>query len=210
MIHAKENGGDLGAKYKECLEIADKALEDRALAEEIVEKGFGHCAAVKAVCERYKTSPGDAGQSSLLVIGALAVAPSVAVAAVYGPQPSAKMAMAMVAGLCLSAGYYYFGRKGGGEPTGASQGKTAKEIAQGLVKSLDAAPDWPDFGKQWAKGCLAKGDAGIEEAVQGIVGDYFNVHGLKYIRSELRAEIADECKAASFGDIFREKAAQLD
>ena len=53
LIRAKEYAGNLSPKYKECLEIADRALADRALAEEIVQKGFGQCDAVKAVCKKH-------------------------------------------------------------------------------------------------------------------------------------------------------------
>lgn len=41
LIHAKENAGNLSPKYKECLEIADRALADRALAEEVSREPMG-------------------------------------------------------------------------------------------------------------------------------------------------------------------------
>lgn len=61
-------GGGLGAKYTACLAIADRALEDRSLAEEIVAKGFRFCDAVNTVCEKFRPADavgehGEVGQS---------------------------------------------------------------------------------------------------------------------------------------------------
>jgi hypothetical protein len=154
LMHAKENAGDLGPKYKECLEIADKALKDRALAEEIVQKGFGHCEAVKAICEKYKTEVSR-------------------------------------------------------EPTGPSAGKTAKEIGAMCVTSMGEMHTWPGAFKEWAKGCAGKGDAGVKEALGGVVTDGYNVRGLQYIRDELRRDIAAEMMAAGFAEAFLENVGKL-
>ena len=79
LIYAKENAGNLSPKYKECLEIADRALADRALAEEIVQKGFGQCDAVKAVCKKHtpevsREPMGLSTSKSAKEIGAVVVA----------------------------------------------------------------------------------------------------------------------------------------
>lgn len=79
-----------------------------------------------------------------------------------------------------------------------------------LVQNLDKIPVWPDWLKQWAQACVAKGHAGLREALQGVVADKGNVMGIRSIRDELRAEIAAECEAAGFERAFRENVAGLD
>ena len=56
---------------------------------------------------------------------------------------------------------------------------------------------------------MAKGDAGVAEALTIIVGDGFNVLGLQFIEDDLRAEIARECTAAGFSSALLENVAKL-
>ena len=154
LIHAKQNGGDLGQKYKECLDVADRALTERALAEEIVRKGFHHCDAVMAVCEKHR------------------------------PAVSR-------------------------EPTGDSAGKTAKQIAGLVLANLGKIHELSPGFQQWYQDQVAKGDAGIAEALTVIVADGFNVLGLQFIEDDLRAEIARECTAAGFSNALLENVAKL-
>ena len=154
LIHAKQNGGDLGQKYKECLDVADRALTERALAEDIVRKGFHHCDAVMAVCEKHR------------------------------PAVSR-------------------------EPTGDSAGKTAKQIAGLVLANLGKIHELSPGFQQWYQDQVAKGDAGIAEALTMIVADEFNVLGLQFIEDGLRAEITRECTAAGFSNTLLENVAKL-
>jgi hypothetical protein len=89
------------------------------------------------------------------------------------------------------------------DPTGKSAGKNAEQIAEMLVGGLTAMAGWPEPFQMWAKGMLEHGDAGIQKALELMVGDQQNMMGIKFVPAEFREEIKAACLALKFEDAFK-------
>eukprot|EP00443_Scrippsiella_acuminata_P015704 CAMPEP_0115226134 /NCGR_PEP_ID=MMETSP0270-20121206/30467_1 /TAXON_ID=71861 /ORGANISM="Scrippsiella trochoidea, Strain CCMP3099" /LENGTH=455 /DNA_ID=CAMNT_0002640533 /DNA_START=1 /DNA_END=1368 /DNA_ORIENTATION=+ len=98
---------------------------------------------------------------------------------------------------------------GGGAQTGeelsAAEAKEAEAFVEKLYQAISAFSSWPEPGKQWVKGELARGQSGIETIARTLADDQGNNHGFKAKRPAVKAEVARRLLAGNFGTTLQER-----
>ena len=76
--------------------------------------------------------------------------------------------------------------------------KEAVEAADKVKEKMLTAKTWPDPYQKWLKGLLKKGDDGVKELIEALVGKV-----MAKASEELKQEVQGLLEASDFGDLAR-------